>query len=244
MMLGSSAAASVVVKQRVLRGHAHLGEHDPAHAVQLRQRHHAAHHEGEHVPQAALQRLGLHRFEHFVLADHAVRLDGVVQLGFVKLRAGDVGQHHAVAPRKRQLALVAASGLHQLRVALQRVDHLVRVLPRLLQRVGQGLGAGFGVDVPGLRVGLDEGGAASPSPPGSGCPGAGASPQSQDAGAAGPRPRRTRAGSHRRASAPAVPPRASRRWSCAKRNSPMPVSMWPSPVSLVVIPWAASCQET
>jgi hypothetical protein len=66
------------VKQHVLRGHAHLGEHDPAHAVQLRQRHHPAHHEGEHVPQAALQRLGLHRFEHFVLADHTVRLQGVV----------------------------------------------------------------------------------------------------------------------------------------------------------------------
>ncbi|MCY1535241.1 hypothetical protein D9M68_706360 [compost metagenome] len=87
-----------------------------------------------------------------------MRFDGVGEFGLVELRAGDVGQHHAVAPRKGQLALVSAFGLHQLRVALQRIHHLVRVLPGLLQRVGNGLGAELAVDVPGLFVGLDQGG--------------------------------------------------------------------------------------
>ena len=143
-------------KQGALRWHAHVGEHDPAHAVHLRQRHGAADEVGEHLPQAALQVFGLHVFAHLVLADRAVRLQRVAEFGFVELRAGDVGQHHAVTPRKGQLALVAAIGVHELRVALQRADHLVGVLARLLQRVGNSLGAGVGVDDPGLPVDLDQ----------------------------------------------------------------------------------------
>ena len=50
--------------------------------------------------------------------------------------------------------------MHQLRVALQCFDHLVGVLPRLLQWAGNGLGARIAVDFPGLLVGADEGGEA------------------------------------------------------------------------------------
>ena len=147
-----------VVKQRVLRLHPYLGEHDPADAIHLRQRHNAAHHEREHVPQSALQFFGFDVFAHLVLADHAVRFDGVAEFGFVKLRTGDVGQHHAVTPRKGQLALVWAFGGRQLRVTLQRIDYLVCVLPGLLQWIWNGLGAEVAMDDPGLFVGLDEGG--------------------------------------------------------------------------------------
>jgi hypothetical protein len=88
--VGQLGVGIVVVKQRAWL-HAHLGEHDPAHAVHLRQAHDAAHAVGEHAPQAALQVFGVHALQHFVLAQHAVRFDGVVQFGGLKLLAGDVG---------------------------------------------------------------------------------------------------------------------------------------------------------
>jgi hypothetical protein len=127
-----------VVKQVASGLHAHLGEHDPAHAVQLRQADDPAHAVGEHVPQAALQVFGVCALQHFVLANDALGFQGLAQFAVVKLFAGDVGQHHAVAPRKSQLARVAAISLHQLRVAFQRVDDLVGVLAGLLQRAGHG----------------------------------------------------------------------------------------------------------
>ena len=62
------------------------------------------------------------RLQHFVLADDSLRLYGLVQLCPLKLPACDVGQHHPVAPGKSQLTLVRPGGLHQLRVAVQRLE--------------------------------------------------------------------------------------------------------------------------
>ena len=87
-----------------------------------------------------MQVFGIDRFQHFVFAQHAVGFDGMVQLGGLELRSCDVCQDHAVAPRKGQVACVRALGLRQLRVAFQGIDHLVRVLARLLQRVFHHLG--------------------------------------------------------------------------------------------------------
>ena len=88
MMLGSSAASSLswnsspvtctrtsgnmIQRTRSICG----SDMAPQHAM------------GEHVPQPALQRLGLHLLGHLVLADDAVRFDGVGEFGFVELRAG------------------------------------------------------------------------------------------------------------------------------------------------------------
>ena len=47
---------------------------------------------------SALQVFGAHTLQHFVLAQHAVGFDGVLQLGGFKLLAGDVGKHHAITP--------------------------------------------------------------------------------------------------------------------------------------------------
>ena len=108
---GQFGIGVAVVKQAVLRWHPHLREHDPAHPVQLRQTDGAAHAKREHAPQAALQVFGLHGLRHFVLADDAVGLYGVLQLSGFKLLAGDKGEHHAVAPGESQLACVRAIGL-------------------------------------------------------------------------------------------------------------------------------------
>ena len=107
-----------VVKQGALGLHAHLGEHDPAHPVELRQGDGAAEAVGKHVPQPLLKFFGVGVFEHFVLADDVMRVDGFGQARGFKLFAGDAGEHHAVPPRKRELAFVRPFGLHELRVAL------------------------------------------------------------------------------------------------------------------------------
>ena len=156
--VGQLGRSIAVVEQRGLCLHPQLREHDPAHPVELRQRHHAAHQVGEHAPQLALQVFGAHRLEHFVLAQHALRLDGVAQLRTFELLARDVRKHHAITPGEGQLAVVVALRLHQLRVALERVHNLVRVLARLLQRVDDTLGNTVRDDLPGLPVGaLDRG---------------------------------------------------------------------------------------
>ena len=220
--VGHGGGLVAVVEQGLLRLHAHLGEQVPAHAVDLRLAQLAAHAVGEHVPQAALQVFGLHGFQHFVLAQHALRLHGVVQLGVCELLAGDVGQHHAVAPRKRQLALVRACALHQLWVALQGVDHLVGVLACLLQRAGHGFGHAVGGDDPLRLVGLLDGGELPVFHLQDEDAAAGVEDAEVGVGALG-------AHGHVvpeqvvgcRACLPAAQPAAFRRWSCVPRTRPV-----------------------
>lgn len=59
----------------------------------------------------------------------------------------DVREHHAVAAQERQSVLLRAAGLHELGVALQRVDHL-DAMPRLGQRIDDGLGIVVGQAAP------------------------------------------------------------------------------------------------
>jgi hypothetical protein len=73
--VGQLGVCVVVVKQSALGLHAHLREHDPAHAVQLRQGDGAAKAVGKHVPQALLKRLRVGRLFHLVFADHVVSME-------------------------------------------------------------------------------------------------------------------------------------------------------------------------
>ena len=125
----------LVAKQVLLLGHAHFGKEYPANTVELRQGDAAAKTVGEHIPQSLLKSLGIHAFQHFILADDKVGWQRIAQPRRIKLLARDAGEDHAMAPGKGQLALMWAIGLHQLRVALQRVDDLYGTVARLLQRV-------------------------------------------------------------------------------------------------------------
>ena len=138
-----------LVEQAGLLGDAHLREEYPAHAVDLRQGERVITLVGEHLPQAALEGLGLHAFGHLVAADDAMRGNGLVQLGISELLARDVGQHHTVAPGKHHFALAAAIGVHQALVCTQRAKHGMGVVA--------GLGEG-GLDVFGLAAGVIQNG--------------------------------------------------------------------------------------
>jgi hypothetical protein len=59
----------------------------------------------------------------------------VAQVGRVKLLASDAREDHAVAPWESEFALVPTFSLHQLRVALQRIDDLDGAVAGLLQRI-------------------------------------------------------------------------------------------------------------
>ena len=87
----------------------------------------------KHVPEPLLERFGIGGFEHFVLADHVVRLDCLSQGGGVELLTGDTGENHAVTPRKCKLALLAAFGMNKLWVALQRIDYLNGAKPIMIE---------------------------------------------------------------------------------------------------------------
>jgi hypothetical protein len=89
---------------------------------------------------------GADRGGHLVAADDPVWFDGAVQFRAFELLARDVGQHHAVAPGERQLSI----GVDQPGILGQRVDHLVRVVPGLLQRIRNVLGNALRQDLPGL----------------------------------------------------------------------------------------------
>jgi hypothetical protein len=91
---------------------------------------------------------------HLVVADHAVRLDRATELGLLELLARDVRENNAIAPRKADLALEAALGVNELCVAAQSVDDLMRIVARLLKRVGDGLGHAVRCDVPCLLARL------------------------------------------------------------------------------------------
>jgi hypothetical protein len=144
-------------EQAELRAHAHLGEQDPAHPVDLRQREYAAHQRREHAPQPALEVLGVDAVGHLVGTYDAVRIDRRVQPRALELPPRDVREDCAVAPREAQRALGAAFGRHELRITRQRIDHLVRVVAGLLDRVDDGLRLAARHDLPGLLVGLGDG---------------------------------------------------------------------------------------
>ena len=138
-----------LVEQAGLLGDAHLRKENPAHAVDLRQGERVVALVGEHLPQAALKSLGLHAVGHLVAADDTVGCDGLAQLRFGELLAGDVGQHHAVAPRKHHFALAAAIGVHQALVGAQGIEHGVGVVAGL----GEGGLDGFGLVAGGVQNG-------------------------------------------------------------------------------------------
>ena len=108
-------------------------------------------------PQTALQFLRVSALSHFVGADHAMRLDGQVQLGHIELLTRDMGERHPITPRKTQHALPLAFGLHELLVLAERVDHLMRVVPGLLTRIDHALGCATRDDFPSLLTGLPNG---------------------------------------------------------------------------------------
>ena len=116
--------------------HAQFGEQVPAHAVDLRQGQRHRIHLREHRPQLLLERLGVDRLVQLVATDHQVLGQYLAQAALVELLAGDVGQHHAPAPRHDQLAGVArALRVAQRGVALQHHADLQRICARLQQRV-------------------------------------------------------------------------------------------------------------
>ena len=161
---GQFGVGIAVVEEGALGLHPHLGEHDPAHPVELRQRDGAfalvvvvAEGVRVHGPQPLLKSFGIDAFDHLVLADHQVRRNGLLQARRLELLAGDVGEHHAMAPRERQLALERAAAFDQLRVALQCVDHLDGAVPRLLQRAHDDLGLAVGDDLETLARGAADG---------------------------------------------------------------------------------------
>lgn len=66
--------------------------------------------------------------------------------GLAPLLAGDIGEHHPIAPRETELAFVLSGGLLQVFIALQFLDGGERTLAGLLQRIGDGLQAIGGED--------------------------------------------------------------------------------------------------
>lgn len=85
--------------------------------------------------------------------------NGLAQLRFDELLARDVGQHHAVAPRKHYFALAAAFGVHKALVGAQCIQHGMGVVASL----GEGGFDGFGLAAGGVQnrpvflVGLHDG---------------------------------------------------------------------------------------
>jgi hypothetical protein len=90
---------------------------------------------GEHLPQALLELLRVGGFQHLVLADHVVRIDRLVQARVRELPSRDVRENHTMAPRERELALVRALLVNQLRVLLERTHDLDCTMARLFQRI-------------------------------------------------------------------------------------------------------------
>lgn len=84
-------------------------------------------------------------------------VDGLVQAGCLELLTADVGEHNAVAPREAKPALMASFLLDQLRVVLERISDLMRVLPSLLQWIGYCHRNAVGRDGPVIAVGAPEG---------------------------------------------------------------------------------------
>lgn len=114
----------------------------PADAVDLRQREHAPKAPGKHVPQALLEVLGADALGHLVLADHALRQQHLTQVGLLKLGAGDVAEHDAVAPGKAELAGMRVALLtDEGRIPLQQLDHSVGIDAGLLEGIGGALEA-------------------------------------------------------------------------------------------------------
>ena len=146
------------LQQVALHLDAQLREQVPAHTLDLRQAEQAGKRHQEHVPEPLLELLRVHALGHLVAADHASRRQEVLQLHLLELVAGDVGQHHAEAPRHQQLAgAFVARRVAQRRVLLQQADDLHRVVARLAQRVGFGHPAPFGIDDGAVAVDLRQG---------------------------------------------------------------------------------------
>jgi len=86
------------------------------------------------------------RFDHLVLKDNALRVEHVMQVGAFELATGDVGQHHAPAPRHDQLARARrAFALAQQWIFLQHHVDFFDVGVSLLHGVGDGLDATAGM---------------------------------------------------------------------------------------------------
>ncbi len=91
------------------------------------------------MPKAILKFFGVGAFFHFVFAYDVLRRNGLFQTSFVKLLAGYAGKHDTMAPGKSQLALVRATLLHQLMVALHGLNDLQGAMAGLKQGAGNGL---------------------------------------------------------------------------------------------------------
>ena len=70
-----------------------------------------------------------------------MRLDRLLQLRGLELAARDARQHNAIAPRKSQPAIEVG----QPAILRQRIDHLMRIVPRLLDTLAGSLIAGLAV---------------------------------------------------------------------------------------------------
>lgn len=135
---------------RVRRVHPNVGEHDPSHPIQLRQSEFRGKSLREHPPQALLEDLRIDRLGHLVGADHGMTVDDLRQPGPLELGAGDLREHHAIPPGEGELALMSSRAVHELWIALQGTDHVVRPMPGLQDRVDDPLVSSRGRDVPQL----------------------------------------------------------------------------------------------
>src|SRR6516225_7242808 len=121
------ALRALAAEQAELRADAQLGKENPTDSIDLRQRERAAHGGGEHPPQLTLECFRVGVLRHFILTNHAVRFNRLIESGVLELLARDSTEHHAVAPREADLPLMRAFALYELCVTFQSVDDLMRV---------------------------------------------------------------------------------------------------------------------
>ena len=110
----------------------------PADPVDLRHRQQAPERPAEHAPELRLERLRARRLEHLVLAHDPIErqhLPDVLSLPRrLELRASDVGEHHAIGPRKDEATLVGRSRrINQRLIPLEHVLHRLRVLASVME---------------------------------------------------------------------------------------------------------------